>query len=107
MNAMKRLIDKLKQHCSISLGSLALCLIVIPDVVFVISLFNLRPERLERQTVWAFIIGGLITGIIGAIAAMIGLVFNVERERCKSALLIFVVSVILLALGIPAATPVS
>lgn len=104
---MKRLIDKLKQQCSMSLGSLALCLIVIPDGVFIFSLFNLRPELLERQTVWAFIVGGLITGTIGTVMAMIGVVFNVEREKCKSALLLFVVSVILLALGIPAATPVS
>lgn len=104
---MKRLIDKLKPQCSISLGSLAICLIVVPDVVFIISLFNLRSELLERQTAWAFIVGGLITGTIGAVVAMIGVVFNVEREKCRSALLLFIISVVLLALGIPAAMPVS
>lgn len=94
---MKRLIDKLKQQCKISIGSLALTSVAFPAAVLVCSTISLWMglgtggyRGFHRYWEWAFIHGSFIASIPGGVLAAIGWWFDEDAKKCDNALIIFV-----------------
>ena len=110
MNAMKRLIDKLKQQCDVSIGSIAHAMIVVSAAIMVLANWRLGlgvgffayDHQLRNE--WAIFQASIAGSVIGAFMAAIGLWRGKQTKKCQWALWIFGVIVVFL-IALPRIVP--
>lgn len=107
---MKRLIDKLKQQCDVSIGSFAYGLVVVSAVVMVLANWRLGlgvgfwAHNHQLRSEWAVFQASIVGSVIGALMAAIGLWRGKQTKKCQWALWIFGVIVVFL-IALPRIVP--